>query len=161
MRSFVRSTPRQVSDQVIASANDMIANASAIGCLLQEMGAGVADVSYVVVEFILAIGCLPQQEIDGRGSCRCELGVPFIVFSHPCVACSTLPVWLCRRNVTKIFAQCCYPLSLSLSPCITPKYLSVARSSKGLPAWYICISSQGEAFESIFLSATVSFVLLN
>lgn len=39
----------QVSDQLLASTDDMILNAGAIGRCLQEMGAGVADVSILFV----------------------------------------------------------------------------------------------------------------
>lgn len=41
----------QVSNQLLASTDDMILNAGAIGRCLQEMGAGVADVS---IFFVLA-----------------------------------------------------------------------------------------------------------
>lgn len=44
-RSCHTTMTRQVGDQVLQSTNDMLANASAISGLLQEMGAGVADVS--------------------------------------------------------------------------------------------------------------------
>ena len=44
---------RQVSDQLLASTNDMLLNAGAIGRCLQEMGAGFADVSATVPEKVL------------------------------------------------------------------------------------------------------------
>lgn len=45
----------QVCDEIVASTNHMILNATAIGRCLQEMGSGVADVSVLVLDIAAVV----------------------------------------------------------------------------------------------------------